>query len=370
MNILFHSNQLCERGTETALFDYAVGNEEILKNKSFIVIPEGKILCNERYEKWILRLPVLTYKTRENLLEIIKSKKIDIIYEIEAGDQINPVLQNLSCPVFVHAVFTTICKHGDYYIPIHSYLNKKFRTNYPVLPHICHYNSITNENLRQELKIPKNAIVYGCYGGGGSFSIPFVQSTVINVAKSNSGIYFIFMNINEFTKNENQIPNIKFLPGTTDEMLKEKFINTCNAMLHARIEGETFGLAIAEFAMKNKPVISFRPRITLKQNLRKFIFGKEYTGYDEAHIMNLGNKGVYYYDSISLENILINFSKWYNRKSDYDVFSIKFSFEKVMKQFNKIILNKTKKEKIIFFKSDYFHKLLIFIYKLFKKLLA
>ena len=37
MNIAFYSNQLCLRGTETALFQYAKYNEEILGNKSFII---------------------------------------------------------------------------------------------------------------------------------------------------------------------------------------------------------------------------------------------------------------------------------------------------------------------------------------------
>ena len=36
---------------------------------------------------------------------------------------------------------------------------------------------------------------------------------------------------------------------------KVKFINTCDAMIHARAMGETFGLAVAEFSKKNKPVI-------------------------------------------------------------------------------------------------------------------
>lgn len=36
---------------------------------------------------------------------------------------------------------------------------------------------------------------------------------------------------------------------------KTTFINTCDAMLWARHDGETFGLAIGEFSSKNKPVI-------------------------------------------------------------------------------------------------------------------
>ena len=37
---------------------------------------------------------------------------------------------------------------------------------------------------------------------------------------------------------------------------KEAFYRTCDAMLHARRDGETFGLAVAEFSVRNKPVIT------------------------------------------------------------------------------------------------------------------
>ena len=42
--IAFHSNQLCIRGTEVALFDYAHYNETILGNKSYIISDANKDL--------------------------------------------------------------------------------------------------------------------------------------------------------------------------------------------------------------------------------------------------------------------------------------------------------------------------------------
>jgi hypothetical protein len=38
---------------------------------------------------------------------------------------------------------------------------------------------------------------------------------------------------------------------------KAAFLATCDAMIHARDTGETFGLAVAEFAVLAKPVITF-----------------------------------------------------------------------------------------------------------------
>ena len=50
-----------------------------------------------------------------------------------------------------------------------------------------------------------------------------------------------------------------FLPPIIfDETVKRRFINTCLAMLHARSEGETFGLACAEFAYCDRKVITYK----------------------------------------------------------------------------------------------------------------
>src|SRR3989337_229670 len=58
--------------------------------------------------------------------------------------------------------------------------------------------------------------------------------------------------------------------------LKKAFINSCDAMLHARGRGETFGIAVGEFAVSGKPVITY-----------------DLSG-ERAHIHELGNKGIYY----------------------------------------------------------------------------
>jgi len=42
-----------------------------------------------------------------------------------------------------------------------------------------------------------------------------------------------------------------------DQGEKARFFATCDIMLHARLHGETFGLAVGEFAVLGKPVITF-----------------------------------------------------------------------------------------------------------------
>ena len=79
--------------------------------------------------------------------------------------------------------------------------------------------------------------------------------------------------------------NIIHLDKSTDLMYKTEFINTCDVMLHARFDGETFGLAIGEFSTRNKPIITSRIG-----NLE--------------HVKILKDKGFYYHDSESLISIL------------------------------------------------------------------
>ena len=47
------------------------------------------------------------------------------------------------------------------------------------------------------------------------------------------------------------------MPGTDIQAIKHEFINCCDAMLHGRAQGETFGLACAEFAAAGKPILAW-----------------------------------------------------------------------------------------------------------------
>jgi hypothetical protein len=159
----------------------------------------------------------------------------------------------------------------------------------------------TQQSLRRELGIPADATVFGRHGGSDTFNVKFVQEAVLDVAAASSSssqqaahsnrgtrpIYFLFLNTDPFSDSggtnnaevENgssnssddsssssssssssasgvtrrsrrrssddsaAFPNILHLPATADGAFKERFIGACDAMLHARSRGETFGLA-------------------------------------------------------------------------------------------------------------------------------
>ena len=340
MIIAFHSNQICERGTETALFDYALSNQTILKNKSILIVPSGKILSKQRYELWQKTLPVLFYSSKEDLNNLLLEQKVDLLYIITSGKEHISLIDNLPTKVFVHCVFSLQHKQGDYYCAIHRYLNIWDHTHYPVLPHIVKPFNNTTADLRREFSIPTTATVFGGYGGKDSFDIPFVHAAVIAVAKTNPNCYFLFMNFRDFTITEQtKLRNIIFLPGNTDNLYKEKFINTCDAMLHARTDGETFGLAVAEFATKNKPIITYKkPLWYVPIKLLKWIMHKR-EFYQTAHLMNLGKNAITYSNSKELVKILTKFNKNHISKQKISKNFLQFSEVNVMRIFNKIISN-------------------------------
>jgi hypothetical protein len=335
---------MSERGTEVALFDYALGNVNILRGKSFIGVNIDKVYDDEVLKKFQAKFRVFLYKSPHKLVSFIKANGIELIYQITSGKKENTITDII--PTFVHCVFTTAEKYGDIYCPISDYLNKYYRTKHPVLPHIVKKFPGSNQTLRDNLGIPHTAVVFGGYGGKDSFNIPFVKDVIQNIARNHGNIYFLFLNFTKFT-NEN-LDNILFLPKNTDIPYKESFINTCDAMIHARLDGETFGLSVAEFSVKNKPIITWKPSIFKNfyfvfKTVVFFILGRGHL-YAKAHLNFLGKKGIYYSSPGDLHNILINFRKKYLKKINYDCYSERFSEKSVMLLFSEIINNYKKKK--------------------------
>lgn len=129
--------------------------------------------------------------------------------------------------------------------------------------------------------------MFGRHGGATTFDLPIAHRAVYQVALKNRGLYFLFMNTQRFCP---PLPNIIHLEGTVNPDEKQRFINTCDAYLHARSHGETFGLAIAEFAVCDKPILTCR-------------------GTDNEHLAILRNKALTYTFQVDLMRLLLTFRR-------------------------------------------------------------
>ena len=316
-NVALLVNKLTLRGTEVALFDYADYNEKILGNKSIIITRDYNIVKNEwdvdiqAYNKFKSRFDVFYYNSQSDIDEIVVNNKISHIFIEKAGAWDN--LLSRYCKNIIHCVFDVSQPHGQVYTPIGQTINHLQGTNYPVTPYMVTLPEC-NENLREELKIPENAIVFGRYGGRESFDINFVHDVIKQIVSIRDDVYFLFMNTNVFYEHK----NIIHLPGNADMIYKRKFINTCDSLIHARDRGETFGLTCGEFAICKKPVITWG--------------GSR----EREHLLILKDKAVVYNNRENLFNILNTFTK-----DKYDVNENGYMFytpQNVMDIFNRICL--------------------------------
>ena len=264
--------------------DYAQGNREILANQSFFLLPwregvEGHPVTRRMREIAPLRF----YRSLEERENILREEKSDFFYCIKNGFHDGAFSKKV--PTGIHAIFRESEFHGDVYAYVSPWLSEVMA--YGKAPWVPHMARLADDAgcLRSEAGIPEGATVFGRHGGDDSFDIPWVQRTVVTTARARPDIWFLFLNTRTF-RGVSGIPNIRFLSPTSDPVQKRRFLNSCDAMLHGRRRGETFGLSCLEFAILGKPVLT-------------------YAGSPErAHLEILGDSAVPYDDAPQLRELL------------------------------------------------------------------
>ncbi|MDR3495238.1 MAG: hypothetical protein P4L82_11615 [Ancalomicrobiaceae bacterium] len=314
MHVLFHAEQLALRGTETAVFDYARYNEDVLGHRSTIVYQRTSPRnIPAVVEHFAARFPLVGYDAFSEVDGIAERLKADLFHILKSGRNDGRVIA--SAPTAVHAIFakSPSQRHGDRYAFVSEYLsNKCSGGRIPFVPHMIDLPAI-DDDLRAELAIPPDATVLGGYGGNECFDIAFVHRVVARTLEKRPDLWFVFMNFNRFLDHDRAI----FLAGNSARDFKVKLINTCDAMLYARNDGETFGLACGEFSIRNRPVMAYA-------------FSKE-----KCHIDILGSKGLIYRNERDLERMVLGFAPADARSGDWDCYSQRFNPKTVMEIFER-----------------------------------
>jgi hypothetical protein len=312
MKIAFYTPQLDLRGTCVAIHDYALYNEVILKNQSFIVLPESSRQINE---------PSIYYKFSKNFrisffkdISELEDKDYDILYMIKYGK--NDGLYSSKIWTIVHCVFDMSEPHGNVYAAVSENLSKKFKKDESYVPHMISLKK-KRGSMREMLGISNTSLVFGRHGGQDTFDIGFVKEAIKKIAMdSTKDIYFLFVNTPIFFRSK----KIIHIPSICDLDTKSTFINTCDAMIHAQTLGETFGLSIGEFSVHNKPVITYGGEV-----------------WNDAYRDILGSKAMYYNNEAELYRILTLFCREEVRDKDWNCYR-EYSPKKVMERFQKIFI--------------------------------
>jgi len=321
MKIAFHANPLCHRGTTTATLDYAKYNQEILGNESVILYNKSPVINYDdpgitpqdpsvvEYVK--SNFTTLGYDDFSEVEQLCRDNNITHFYNLKAGYNdgvLVPGVKNL-----VHVVFNCYQPHGDKYAYVSSWLSRvasNDTTQY--VPHIVTLPLEAKTDWRDRIGIPRDSIVVGRYGGLNQFDIPFAMEVVYHYAISHPNYVFVFVNTRPFCN----LPNVLFLPPIIPPQEKTDFILSCDAMLHARSDGESFGLALCEGLFHNKPVFSYAG------------------GRDKHHVDLLNGTGLLFNTGVELLTQLDNISLY----DTYGNIVSQFNPENVMRKFQEVFL--------------------------------
>ncbi|OUU53430.1 MAG: hypothetical protein CBC25_00420 [Pelagibacteraceae bacterium TMED65] len=256
----FFDNGIGFRGTTRAIIDYSKACFDLnnnIKIKFFFI--ERLAQNNHSIALEMLRygIEIEPIKCRDDL----KSQKLDFLYHVSSsyGNK-NEWLKELPYPTFLHQVgYNPPDVNTSTYFAYTSYWQSCFLSggNSDVLPYIInaktHCFTCSQPQARQYFSLPNDAIVLGRHGGLDTWNLPFVCNSVRDTVITNPNIIFLFLNTPKFISH----PRVIFIDGSSDNKLVSMYLAACDAMIHARWEGETFGLACAEFLIRKKPIITW-----------------------------------------------------------------------------------------------------------------
>ncbi|MBI5170479.1 MAG: hypothetical protein HZA61_13410 [Candidatus Eisenbacteria bacterium] len=297
MRLGFHSWQLGLRGTEVALFDYASGARKQLGHEPVVYSPRRGQHHPDALRHFEQHFEVVLYTHPREV-------RCDALYAIKRG-----LPDRLSCraPQLVHAVFDVTRPHGHRFAAVSEWLAEQKTAPTPALrllgqqltarlerrtppkalwpvPWVPHIVEIAQheDDLRAELGIPADAVVFGRSGGEQTFDLPFVKQAVIDALARRDDAWFVFLLTPRFVDH----PRVVHLEGSSDPVFKRAFVNTADYMLHAREVGETFGLSVAEFSAAGRPVLTWSKSVE-RAHLRH-LEGLEHHRYDDhAQVLEL-----------------------------------------------------------------------------------
>lgn len=260
MRVGFHFDSFSLRGVTGATLAYAHAWTEILGHESVVIKCDGHTpwITDRSAARFEQHFPVIRYQGIGELHHAINQEHVEALYVLCSGHP-EARFEGLEIPRWIHAVFPSQITdiHGDRYACVSEWLAKEsFNRRIPFVPHIVdHFDrDLDPTHWRAQLGIPANAILIGSMGGKHSFDLQAARIGLQEALDKSSSLYFIALNHHAFLKHERAF----FLPGTDNQQMKAAFITSCNAMLHGRTQGETFGLACAEFAAAGKPVFAWR----------------------------------------------------------------------------------------------------------------
>jgi len=312
MRIAFHTPQLDVRGTCVSLYDYAHYSETLNGHRSVIVVPASAVNDPMAVVRFARRFEIRTYTGSADLERELAD--CGLFYCIKYGKRDEAV--SLTTKTVVHCVFDLSEPHGDVYAAVSETLACKFGHDLFV-PHMIGLRpSKTGESMREFLQIPGGAVVFGRHGGEDTFDLDFAKRAIVRVVRDCPMIYFLFVNTPRFCEH----PRVLHLGKIVDLDEKNRFICTCDAMIHAQSLGETFGISCGEFSVNNRPIITYGGKV-----------------WNDNYKNILRDAALYFHDEEECYRLLRDFDPVEYRDRDNNCYR-EYTPEKVMRQFERVFV--------------------------------
>jgi hypothetical protein len=288
--IVFFTPHICIRGTSNAIYNYALNARNYHNLEPFIVyISNDRRNDASTIKRWSRELQILPASNLNECASVVDFLRPKYVYQITSEKSwINFERTRLLVhQTGMHPDPADRSEKVKYaYVSEWSALHNRSHVceNNNWVPHIIDMKPASHD-FRRMFNIPDNATVIGRTGGIDTWNIRFVNSAVYNTLCKRSDIWFIFQN----TRLPFSHSRVLTLPASSSERVKSCFISACDALLHARAEGESFGIVCGEFSSMNKRVITYA------------------NSPQAAHLHILGSKAIKYKSQDMLEDLLLSY---------------------------------------------------------------
>lgn len=306
---------LSERGSEVAMYDYAHFCEKLLGHKSIICLKTGAYNVPCVLDKFKKRFnSFVYYRDFDDLENKLIEMKVDGMYSIRSNPKNGALFTKI--PMFIHCVYDMELSPSYICAGVSKSVADKIGSN-SYVPHMIHLEE-TPDNYRKILNIPEDAVVFGRHGGYDTWDLQIAKDAIIDILRNRDDVYFIFA-VRPHILGDIIHPRLIFMDSFADLTIKRKFINTCDAYLHAQSLGESFGISCGEMSMANKPIITWNG------------------GVMQEHLRILGDKCVKYNNKDELYDILNTFDPNTYKNNDWRSYS-DYTPEKIMNKFKEVFL--------------------------------
>lgn len=283
--LIYHISGMYYAGTEKTLQtiagelakDYNVffmySKDNFSQNQKDLLDP--RVTCIEfSYTSIEKKFPYFIYGMQSHIKEILAEKHINLLITSSSGHSQYPFNTIKNIPIILINIFGSPSLQKNIVSTVfiskavqdysEQYTGKKesnMWAHLTITPSKKNIALIRHE-VRTQMKIPENAFVFGRIGRpSDDIYDPIGIEAFKRVIAKNPDVYYLIMSpppILIKKVEEESIPNILYMSNKEDIW---NFYYTIDALAHFRLDGETFGLNIAEAMYAGNPIISHKSNI-------------------------------------------------------------------------------------------------------------